>query len=148
MVMSEIEKIRESTRKIVQYLGYLDNMFAHIGSISQCHALQKLEKKPMTILELSRELSLEHSSVSRVAKELVSKGYCRYVENTNDRRSRYLSLTKTGERRVQEIHSIATTQVESALKRLTDAQKKTVSEGMHLYAEALKRDQEKEKTND
>jgi DNA-binding MarR family transcriptional regulator len=138
MIMgSEIEKIRESTRKIVQYLGYMNNMFSHIGSISQCYVLQKIVKNPMSILELSQELSLDHSSVSRIAKELVSKGLCKYVDNMNDRRSRYLAPTKLGEEKVQEIHKIAGAQVEAALNRLTDVQTKTVLEGMCLYAEAL-----------
>jgi DNA-binding MarR family transcriptional regulator len=137
-VKSEVEKIRESTRKIVQYLGYMDNMFSHIGSVSQCYALQRIEKKPMTILELSQELALDHSSVSRLAKILVLKGYRHRVDNTNDRRSWYMSLTKLGKEKVQEIHKIASAQAESALSRLTDVQKKTVVEGMCLYAEALK----------
>lgn len=138
-MLIEIDKIRESTRKIVRYLGYMNNMFSHIGSISQCYALQKIEEtKCMTIQELSQALSLDHSSASRVAKELVSKSYCSYLDNENDRRSRYISLTKKGEERTQEIQEIAIAQVESALKQLTDTQRKTVLEGMQLYAEALK----------
>ena len=133
----EVEIVRESTRKLVQYLGYMNNVFAHIGSISQCHALHKLEKKPLTILELSQALSLEHSSASRVAKELVSKKFCEYVQNTNDRRSRYLSLTKLGKSKLEEIHVTAIHQVKSALATFTDSQRKTVVTGISLYAQAL-----------
>lgn len=135
--MSEIDKIRESTRKIIHSLGYLNNMFSHIGSVSQCYALQKIEQESMTILELSQALSLEHSSASRIASQLVSKGYCKYIASTNDKRNRYLSLTKKGEKKTQEIHKIANAQVDSALQQLTHDQRKTVLEGMQLYAEAL-----------
>lgn len=136
--MSVIDQIRKSTREIIQYLGYMNNMFSHIGSVSQCYALQKIEKKSMTILELSQALSLEHSSASRIARELVSKEYCKYVDGTNDKRNRFLSLTKKGEKKTQEIHKIANEQVDLALQQLTDNQKKTVLEGMQLYAQALK----------
>lgn len=135
--MSEIDKIRESTRKIIQYLGYMNNMFAHIGSVSQCYALQKIEKQPMTILALSQALSLEHSSASRLASGLVAKGYCKYSDNTNDKRSRFLSLTKKGEKVTGEIHRIANKQVDSALQQLTNDERKTVLKGMQLYADAL-----------
>ncbi len=137
-VMSDINKIRESTRKIIQHLGYMNNMFSHIGSVSQCYALQKIEAKSMTILELSQALSLEHSSASRIARELVNKGYCKYIASTKDKRNRCLALTKKGKKKTEEIHNIANQQVDSALKKLTRDQKKTVLEGMQLYAEALK----------
>ncbi len=139
--MLNIEKIRENTRSIIQSLGYMNNMFAHIGSVSQCYALQKLEKNTMTILELSRALGLEHSSVSRMVSELVAKGYCQYTVNLDDKRSRYLLLTKKGEKKTNEIHKIANEQVNLALQQLTSEQKKIVLEGLQLYAEALNKSQ-------
>lgn len=137
--MKDIENIRENTRKLIQYLGYTNNVFAHIGSISQCYALQQLEKQDLTILELSQALALEHSSVSRMAKELVAKGFCKYKENTKDKRSRYLLLTKLGKSKLQEIHLTATRQVKAALDTLTESQRKTVVNGINLYAQALEK---------
>ncbi len=134
----KINNIRASTRDIIQHLGYLDNLFAHIGSVSQCHALQKLEKHNLTPLELSVELGLDRSTVSRLAKGLVDKGYCTYQANDDDGRSRYLKLTKLGGQRLDEIHTTAIKQVESALSTLDDAEKELVSQGLSLYAKALK----------
>ncbi len=133
-----IDVIRASTREIIQYLGYLDNLFAHIGSVSQCHALQKLEEGILTPLELSIELGLDRSTVSRLAKGLVDKGYCTYLINDDDRRSRYLELTKLGRQKLAEIHSTAIRQVQSALQTLNDEEKNLVSQGLSTYAKALK----------
>lgn len=144
---NEIEAIRTGTRQLIQYLGYIDNMFAHIGSISQCHALQKIEKHPLTILELSQELSLDHSSVSRAVKGLVAKGFCDYSENKNDKRSRILSLTALGKTKVREIHETANHQVETALGLLSEVQRKNVVEGIELYTKALKQVHQQEKDN-
>lgn len=135
--MSDVENIRESTRSIIQHLGYMNNIFAHIGSVSQCYALQKIEKKAMTILELSQALALEHSSASRMASELVSKGYCQYTPNRNDKRSRCLVLTQKGKQQTQAIHKIANAQVSDVLAQLTTEQGKIVVKGLQLYAEAL-----------
>jgi len=145
---NEIEDIRTGTRQIIQYLGYIDNMFAHIGSISQCHALQKIEKHQLTILELSQALSLDHSSVSRAVKGLVEKGFCNYAENKHDKRSRMLSLTELGKTRVREIHETANHQVEAALSLLTQAERKKVVEGIGLYTKALEQAHQQEKDND
>jgi len=134
---NEIDEIRSEMRKIVRSLGIVDNIFSHIGSVSQCHALQRLESGPITLLELSQELSLDHSSVSRLAKQLVSKGLCDYRENTNDGRSRYLFLTEAGTNRAQEIHEVATRQVRMALNVLTESERRKVVEGIKLYSKAL-----------
>ncbi len=139
--MTEIEtidSIRSSTREIVQYLGYLNNLFAHIGSVSQCHALLKLEKNHLTPQELSMALDLESSTVSRLAQSLVNKGYCVYQPNKDDRRSRHLKLTKLGRQKLLEIHAMATQQVELALQSLSKEEKETISKGLSLYAKALK----------
>lgn len=133
-----VNSIRKSTREIVQYLGYLDNLFASIGSVSQCHALLKLEQQPLTLLALSDELNLDRSTVSRLAQGLVNKHYCRYVANQSDGRSRYLQLTQLGKQKVEEIHRMATKQVKSALQDLNSQEKKLIQQSLALYAQALK----------
>lgn len=132
-----IKSIRSSTRAIVQQLGYLNNLFAHIGSISQCYALQMLEKNLLTINELVQALGLESSSVSRLAKDLVAKGYCEYALHEQDQRCRVLKLTKLGHKQLIEIHTQASQQVTAALKKLTKSEQETVTQGLRLYATAL-----------
>lgn len=133
-----IDSIRQSTRDIVQHLGYLNHLFVHIGSISQCYALQKLEAKPLTLLELSDALTLERSTVSRLAKDLVAKGYCTYLTNDQDGRSRYLELTELGHQKLEEIHHVAIKQVQIALQNVTQETRELISQGLFLYAMALK----------
>ena len=133
-----INSIRCSTREIVRQLGYLNNLFAHIGSISQCYALQMIEEKALTIQELSLKLGLESSSVSRLAKELVSKDYCEYAPHDLDGRYRVLKLTKLGRKQLTEIHTQASHQVSTALNKLTQKEQDIVTQGLTLYATALK----------
>jgi putative acetyltransferase len=139
MPIDRITSIRNSTRAIVQYLGYMDNQFATIGSISQCYALLALEKRNLTSQELSSALSLETSTVSRLTKDLVDKGYCAYLPNDQDRRSHYIHLTKLGKKKLSEIHSLATQQVQAALEALTPKEQAIVAQGLSLYALALRK---------
>lgn len=134
----KIKSIRTSTREIVQNLGYLNNLFAHIGSVSQCYTLHKLEDKALTIHELSIGLDLESSSVSRLAKDLVAKGYCEYKSHEHDGRCRLLQLTKLGREKLDEINTKATMQVKTALSKLTTSEQEKVTMGLALYASALK----------
>src|SRR5689334_14920653 len=138
MNQDRIKKIRSSTREIVKQLGYLNNMFALIGSISQCYALQMLEESPLTINELVQGLALESSSVSRLAKDLVEKGYCEYAPHHQDKRCRVLTLTKLGRKQLAEIHLQANMQVTAALDKLTKREQDIVTQGLQLYASALK----------
>lgn len=133
-----IKNIRISTRIIVQQLGYLNNLFAHIGSISQCYAMHMLEAKELTIHELSRGLDLDRSTVSRLAKDMVTKGYCEYLSYELDGRCRYLKLTLLGHQKLKEIHLQATKQVKNALSKLSKLEQETVTKGLALYASALK----------
>ncbi len=134
-----VNGVRASTREIVQRLGYLNNQFAHIGSVSQCYALQKLENKALTLHELSIELGLDRSTVSRLAKDMANKGYCAYLSNDQDGRSRFLQLTELGKKQLEEIHTFAIAQVKTALSKLTKTDQDTVTRGLSLYASALKK---------
>lgn len=138
--LERIKAIRKSTRDIVQHLGYLNNLFADIGSVSQCYASHALERQNLTLHDLSSELSLDRSTVSRLAQDLVRKGYCMYLVNDKDGRSRYLELSELGKNMLHEIHTTAIQQVQSALAGLTDEEKDTVSRGLSLYASALKKE--------
>src|SRR4051812_48799833 len=91
-----IDTIRRSTRDIVLHLGYLHNQFAHIGSVSQCYALHKLNEREMTPRELTGEMLLDRTTVSRLAKDLVKKGFIKIEIHQKDRRSHILKLTVLG----------------------------------------------------
>jgi DNA-binding MarR family transcriptional regulator len=136
--LEKINTIRRSTRDIVQHLGYLNHLFAHIGSISQCYALQKLEAEPLTLFALSDALTLDRSTTSRLAKDLVAKDYCVLLANDKDGRSRYLALTALGHQKLQEIHQVATQQVHLVLESMTQEEQELVVRGLSLYANALK----------
>lgn len=95
-------KVRQSSRRVIQELGFLDNLFSEIGSYSQCHALYELKRsKYLSGSELSKLLNLEKSSVSRLIKSLESKGYCKNEQDPKDSRTRLVTLTKKGEEDVR-----------------------------------------------
>jgi len=92
----------------------------------------------MTSSELGDFLRLEKSSVSRLVRKLIDCGELKETPDERDARSKLLSLTAKGRRTLEALHAFGRKQVSGALAALTEAEQRTVREGMMLYARALR----------
>ncbi len=92
----------------------------------------------MTSGEIAAFLHLEKSSVSRLVRKLVESGELREMSDADDARIKPLALTAKGKRTMGALHEFGRRQVIGALSRLTEAERRTVREGLMLYARALK----------
>lgn len=136
---STVESIRVLSRQFVRELGFMGGPFAGTDlSPSAVHALIEIEAGDgMTANDLAARLRLEKSSVSRMLRKLVLSGDVTETTSLTDSRSKRLSLSADGRRRVAAIHGFARAQVSDALHRLRPGQENTVLEGLRLYADAL-----------
>lgn len=135
-----VSQIRTSSRQMVRELGFLNNRFAAIGSISQCHALVELDSHgALNSGQLSTILNLEKSTVSRLVTHLYEKKLCDIQFDANDRRNKLISLTKKGQALANEIHIAAKLQVRQALEMMNEDEKKIVVQGISIYTQALRR---------
>lgn len=135
----QISLIRSASREIVRQVGLLRNRFLSIGSASQCHALVELDTHgKMNIGKLSLLLSLDQSTTSRLAAQMIRDGICHMQPDENDQRNKLLSLTKKGTELARRIHTEAKTQVQQALDMMTEEEKDTVVCGLSIYAKALR----------
>ena len=71
-------------------------------------------------------------------RKLIDCGELRETPDENDARSKVLSLTAKGRRTLEALHAFGRQQVRGALSALTEAEQRTVREGMMLYARALR----------
>lgn len=135
---STIDAIRATSRHLVRELGFMGGDFAGTDlPPSAVHALIEIESGGITARDLAAVLRLEKSSVSRMLRKLVDSGDVREEAGEEDTRTKLLSLTSAGKKRVAAIHAFARDQVSAALDRLQPGQDRTVLEGMKLYADAL-----------
>lgn len=68
-------------------------------SVSQCYALKEIvDHGPLSVNELSAELFLDKSTVSRIANALEAKGFVEKTTDTIDRRGVKLEATLEGAR--------------------------------------------------
>ena len=140
MKQNVISLIRSSTRSIIRELGFLDDRFSAIGSISQCHALIEIHSmEKINSAQLSAALDLEKSTTSRLVAQLLKKGLCQTTFDGDDRRNKLLTLTKKGIEMVSNIHKEADLQVKMALDMMNEEEQTIINNGLHLYALALQR---------
>ncbi|MDE5446045.1 MarR family transcriptional regulator [Bradyrhizobium sp. CSA207] len=134
-----IDDIRAASRLMVRELGFMDATVAATDyPPSAVHTILEIGiRGPMTSGELGDFLRLEKSSVSRMVRKLIDCGELRETPDAEDARSKRLSLTAKGRRTLEALHGFGRQQVSGALAALTEAEQRTVREGMMLYARAL-----------
>ncbi|MFH5882277.1 MarR family winged helix-turn-helix transcriptional regulator [Liberiplasma polymorphum] len=80
-------------------------------------------KGPLTVKEILEKVLIANSSMSYVIETLVKKGYIQKQCKKNDRRSFVVSLTKQGQKFMDEVYPIHETRLLDVLNRLTEEEK-------------------------
>ncbi|RJG47361.1 MarR family transcriptional regulator [Mesorhizobium sp. DCY119] len=134
-----MEKVRDSSRKLVRELGFMRPTLASSGlPISAVHALIEIGgNEAMTAGMLSEILNLEKSSVSRMLRKLIDTGEIEERTSPGDARSKLLTLTTRGKATLAAIDSFGQNQVAAAFRHLSQDQRHLVVAGLTAYAEAL-----------
>jgi DNA-binding MarR family transcriptional regulator len=98
--LSDARQLRELIRLLERKLGTLeDGEMACCGiSLAQCHALVEIGRAgSISLVELSKLLDLDNSTMSRTVNNLVNGGIAERELDPNDRR--YITIGLTGEGR-------------------------------------------------
>ena len=137
-----IDDIRAASRQMVRELGFMEQTVAATDyPPSAVHAILEIGVRgPMTSGQLADFLQLEKSSISRMVRKLIEYGELKEFADAEDARIKPLSLTPKGRRTLVAIVDFARRQVSSALERLTETERRTVREGLAIYARALEAD--------
>lgn len=108
---------------------------------TQCHILTELGRsgaQPMA--ELGQRLCLEKSWVSRALESLVKEGLVAKKDHPTDARSRIVSLTAAGQRRVDRLNATLDGHAAQLLDELSESERTNVTRSLQLVLEALRRD--------
>jgi DNA-binding MarR family transcriptional regulator len=135
-----IDEIRAASRQMVRELGFMDATVAATDyPPSAVHSILEIGiRGPMTAGQLAEFLHLEKSSVSRMVAKLVACGELKETPDSGDARVKPLALTPKGRRTLAALHDFGRRQVRGAIAQLSDAERRTVHEGLTLYARALR----------
>ncbi len=97
----------------------------------------------MGITALGDLLNLEKSTTSRLVKDMFAAGLCNLSSQDSDKRHKLVTLTKRGQKSVDQINKSAEKQIKDALGCLTFDEKTLVTKGLALYAHSLKKSRKK-----
>ncbi len=136
-----VEVIRQRSRSMVRELGFMQSDAVETGiPHTQCHALLETAKHGvLAVGDLAELLRINKSSASRLLAQLQKRRLIRSVPASDDARRKDVTLTPSGQKTVDAINQRAAQQVASALATLTPEQRRTIAEGIDLYARALRR---------
>jgi putative acetyltransferase len=138
---TRVSQIRQHSRQLVRELDIVKGVYQDTGyTFSQCHVLFELSlHKSLNLMELAEELLIDKSNTSRTVKNLVQLGLVKAEKVTADNRQKLFSLTAKGEKAFRATNGLADEQVEKALENLSEQQQELVTQGMQLYAGALRK---------
>lgn len=140
-MLDEVLPLRHASRELVRELGFLQLREPSTKlSHSHCHALIEIESRgTLPQSELPSLLRLDKSTTSRIVAELESRGWVKARAAPEDARARLLTLTTAGRTKVGVVHREANARVTRALETLSEEERRTVLDGMKIYARALER---------
>lgn len=140
-LQTTVSQIRQHSRQLVRELDIVKGVYLGTGyTFSQCHVLFELSQhNKLTLMELADILLIDKSNTSRTVKKLVELGLVKAEKVTSDQRQKLFSLTAKGKKALGCTTSLADRQVEQALENLSLEQQEVVTQGLQLYAGALRK---------
>lgn len=126
--------------RVVQSLNVLDrDQKVCCGiTVSQCYTVEALARRgPMSINELSQEVGVATSTMSRVVDVLVRDGVLSRTGNQGDRRRVRVSLTAKGRGLGSELMRCLDEYSREVLSRIPSGQRKRVVSSLAVLADAL-----------
>ena len=135
-----VSEIRVAQRELVREFGLMNQNVAGTElSLSAVHAIIEIGRAgQLSAKNLSAQLLLEKSTVSRLVKSLVERGEIREVRADHDGRVKHLHLTARGRKTLEAIDRFADTQVSGALTLLDDQTQRRILQSLRDYSAALK----------
>ncbi len=101
------ERLHQLTKELIRRYQFRDwnQICCYEISISQCYILDVLaEEGTLTMQQLARRMYKSISTMTRVAGQLIRKGYLRRQQDSQDRRVVHVSITPQGKAIVTAIH--------------------------------------------
>ncbi|MGJ4891300.1 MarR family winged helix-turn-helix transcriptional regulator [Bradyrhizobium sp. HKCCYLS3077] len=134
-----VDDIRAASRLMVRELGFMDaTLAATEHPPSAVHTILEIGLRgPLTAMQIGAALHLEKSSVSRMVRKLIDAGELQETVDPGDARSKPLCLTAKGRKTLASLHAFGRQQVRGALLSLSTSERRTVRDGLLLYARAL-----------
>ncbi|MHC4429921.1 MAG: MarR family winged helix-turn-helix transcriptional regulator [Planctomycetota bacterium] len=141
----QAERLQEVFAELVRGYQFRDreSICCHGVSISQCYALDSLERQgPATMSELAGRMSLELSTMTRIVDRLVDGKLATRAADPEDRRVCCVKITRQGRALVARIRAELVEEHEQVLREIPPESREAVISAVgHLLAAFRQRQQ-------
>ncbi len=140
MNSQKIESFRKSLRAIERdiFSQFKDGISCCGISLAQCHVILEIGLRKLTnISQLSENLSLDKSTLSRTIDGLVNLNFIERTPDPNDRRFMKLSLTEAGEKVFNNINDFCNQDYQNIFDHIPKEKHDQVIESISLLAQAM-----------
>jgi DNA-binding MarR family transcriptional regulator len=140
MNSQKIESFRKSLRAIERdiFSQFKDGISCCGISLAQCHVILEIGLRKLTnISQLSENLSLDKSTLSRTIDGLVNLNFIERTPDPNDRRFMKLSLTEAGEKVFNNINDFCNQDYRNLFDHIPKEKHDQVIESISLLARAM-----------
>jgi len=118
----------------------------HGVTLSQCHGLDLLSKKgKLTMNELSRQMGLAKSTMTRIVNNMVREGWIEQVKDPKDRRLVNVQLTQKGKRMAERLGMSSQEYVQRILRHLPSEKIPQVLDSLQWIVKSVGKEVEEEK---
>ena len=141
--MNETEphkRLRELVRRLERETGALnDYQMACCGiTMAQCYALVEIGRSNgISLVELSQELGLENSTLSRTVNHLVNAQMVNREADPSNRRYITISLTEDGQKIFDGIETCMNLYYKQILRKIPEEKQTQVLESMQILIDAF-----------
>ncbi len=139
--MTTIRSIRHSLRLLEREIGMVTEQDTSCCGVTsaQCHFMLEAATRPgANLSEIADALSLDASTVSRMADALVSAGLVKRDTAADNRRKVAIMLSGTGTAKVEAIDELCDASWRRLLESIPADKRASVVESTKLLAEAMK----------
>jgi DNA-binding MarR family transcriptional regulator len=138
--MKPYEKFRELIRNLERKMGILDESQVACCNITlaQCHTLVEIGRaKTLSLIQLSKILELEKSTVSRTVEHLVKAQLVSRNTDLSNRRYITISLTENGQKAFHEIETAMNSQFARILRAIPEEKQALVMNSIQILIHAI-----------
>jgi DNA-binding MarR family transcriptional regulator len=107
-------------------------------TMSQCHVLLSIyEQKVTTTVDLSKELAIDKSNLSRIIESLVKLEYVERIASKEDRRYSKIKVTPKGKSKSNEINRSANAHYRKVFENIPEWKHKEIVENLTMLSLAF-----------
>lgn len=141
MELEKIEFLKDKLRQIEYSLGWELGLQTECCGVTLSQRLVLLEigkRGELTLIELSKSLRLDSSTLSRTINGMVNIGLVNRILNPDDRRYVLITLTSQGKSVYQRIQKMSTQYFSDVFELIPEEKQSDVVSSLAVFADAVK----------